>query len=127
MLRKVVPALVVMLFCVGITLGDEFACVIKKIDGNKLTLQKTKFDKAAKKVENDGDPIVGTVSDSTKFVKAKFDKDTKKMVDGDPLEGGLKNDVFTKIDAEKGLRCTVTIDDGKISKIAVAGGKKAAQ
>ena len=123
MLRKVVPACLVLVFCVGITLAEDINCTIKKIDGNKFTLQKTKFNKDTKKVENDGDAITGTVADTTKYVKGKFNKDTKKLEAGDPLEGGLKNDLFGKLDPDKGLRATVSITDGKISQIMVGGGK----
>jgi hypothetical protein len=58
-----------------------------------------------------------------------FDKDAKKMVDGDPVKDGLKNEMFTKIDEAKGLNATITTegdgDKARITKIRVGfGGKK---
>jgi hypothetical protein len=58
-----------------------------------------------------------------KIIKGKFDPDTKKAVDGDAIEKGLENELFSN---EKGVVATITTDDdGKVTKIRVQGKKKA--
>jgi hypothetical protein len=124
MFRKVLASLVVLVVCVGFSLADEIRGVITKIDGNKVTFHKVTFDKDTKKIDK-GEAQTLTVTDNCKFSKGKFNKDTKKLEAGDALEGGLKNEIFTKID-DKGVGATVTTTDGKITEIIVGGrgGKK---
>ena len=113
MLRKLVGAVLVMVFCVGFSLAEELRGVISKVDGKKITFseRKSKDDK--------GPEQVLTVADGVKVVKAKFNKETKKLEAGDALEGGLTNELFTKI-GEKGLFATVVTDnDKKITEIRV--------
>jgi hypothetical protein len=62
-----------------------------------------------------------------KVIKGKFNRDTKKAEDGDPLENGLKNEAFAKE-----ASVTITTNDGntEITKIRLSGrgrGKKDAQ
>ena len=60
-----------------------------------------------------------TAVDNVKVVKAK------KNEAGDAIENGLKAEIFTKIDAEKGVRALVITDDSKkITEIRVFAGKK---
>jgi hypothetical protein len=66
-----------------------------------------------------GDPKTMPVSDSVKVIYGKFNKDTKKMEEGDAIDGGLKNEMFSKIDAEKGVGAQITTDGGKITEIMV--------
>ena len=63
------------------------------------------------------------VADNVKVLKGVYDKDTKTVKAGDPIEGGLKSDTFTKIDAEKGVRATIITDadNKKITEIRVGG------
>jgi hypothetical protein len=125
MIRKLVAAAVLVTMCIGAALADEFRASITKVDGDKVTFVKIKFDKDTKKVEK-SDPVT-LPADGVKVVSGKFDKDTKKLVEGDAVEGGLKNKMFTEI-GEKGVGATITTDDGnkKITKIMVGGGKKKA-
>ena len=112
----------------GVAFADELSGTITKVDGNKITFQKTKKAKGKKgKAENDGDPITIEVAKDAKIIKGKFNQDTKKVEDGDPIEGGLTAEIF-KGAAEKAVNATITTsDDNKsVTKIRVQGGKKKA-
>jgi hypothetical protein len=121
MLRKVVPAMLVMLFCVGLVFAEDVRALITKVDGNKITYYENKG-----KGEKGTDAITVEATATIKVNKGKFNKDTKKLEAGDAVEGGLKADMFSKI-PEKGLPATITIEDKKATQIIVFGGKKAAQ
>jgi hypothetical protein len=120
MLRKIVCALFVLGLCVGLTFAEEFTAAITKVGDGKVTFAKTKFNKENKKFEK-GDEQTLPVADKVKVVKGKFNKETKKVEAGDEIENGLKNEMFSKIDSEKGVPATlVTDDDGKkITEIRV--------
>jgi hypothetical protein len=111
---------------VGFVMAEEWNGIITKVDGDKITFQKTK--KVNKKNENDGDPVTISVTKDAKIAKGMFDKETKKIVAGDAIEGGLKADVFTKA-SDKGVAARVTTDaDNKnVTQILVTGGKKKAK
>src|SRR4051812_10546091 len=96
MVRKVVSAVIMLTCCVGVALGEEIRGVITKVDGGKVTFAGGKFDKETKKFEKGPEQTL-PVADNVKVVKGKFNKDTKKLEAGDALEGGLKNDIFSKI------------------------------
>src|SRR5205085_1523428 len=97
----------------------EIRGVITKVEGGKVTFSAGKFDKETKKFER-GPAQTLPVADKLKVVKAKFNKETKKLEAGDPLEGGLKNSMFSKI-GEKGLPATIITDadNKKIIEIRV--------
>jgi hypothetical protein len=117
MLRKFVGAVLVMVFCVGFSLAEELGGVISKVDGKKVTFTERKSK------DEKGPEQVLTVADSVKVVKAKFNKETKKVEAGDALEGGLTNELLAKI-GEKGVRATIVTDaDKKITEIRVFAGK----
>lgn len=104
MFRKLVCAMFVMTVCIGLVAAEEFSAQITKVDGDKVTLQKTKKKAEGFGVEKDGDPVTLPVAKDAKITKAKFnfDKENKKVTwepDG-AVEGGLKNDLF-KIEAKK--------------------------
>jgi hypothetical protein len=119
MLRRLVGTLVVLALFVGITLAEEFSAAIMKVSDGKVTFAKTKFDKETKKFEKSPEQTL-PVADKVKVVKGKFNKETKKMEAGDPLDGGLKNEMFTKI-GEKGVFGTIVTDkdDKQITEIRV--------
>jgi hypothetical protein len=123
MLRKFVCAAVIVVMGLGVALADEFTAIITKVDGNKVTFQKAKFDPDTKKFDK-GPEMTLPVTADAKITKGKFNKDTKKLEAGDAIESGLKNDVFTKI-SEKGQFATITTDaDNKhITAIRTGGGK----
>src|SRR5262244_1115515 len=120
-MKKVVCAAVVAVLCVGVALAEEFTAVITKVEGGKVTFAKGKFNKETKKFEKEKEQTL-SVADKVKVVKGKFNKETKKLEAGDALEGGLKNEMFSKI-GEKGVFATITTDKDKITEIMVAGGK----
>ncbi len=122
MIRKLVSAVFVLSVTVGIAVGEEIRGVISKVDGNKVTFSSGKFNKETKKFEKGTEQTL-PVADDVKVLKiVKFDKETKKAETA-PLEGGLKNDVFSKI-GEKGVFATIVTDSDnkKITEIRVMGG-----
>jgi hypothetical protein len=123
MLRRIVSAAVVLGLCVGVAMAAEIRGVITKVSDGKVTFYSVKFDKDTKKVDK-GEEQTLPVADNVKVVKSKFNKDTKKTEPGEALEGGLKNEMFTKI-GEKGVGATIITDDAskKITEIRVGGGR----
>jgi hypothetical protein len=119
MLRKSVLAVFTLAICFGIAMAEDIRAVILKVDGDKVTFAPTKG--KGKK----GDEQTLPAASDIKVSKAKFNADAKKFEAGDAIEGGLKADVFSKIDAEKGLPATVVTDaDGKKITAIYVGGKK---
>jgi hypothetical protein len=121
---KVFCSLLVLVISVSVVLAEEIRGIITKVDGDKVTFVKGTFNKETKKFEK-GEPQTLPVADSVKVVKGKFNKETKKTEAGDPIEGGLKNDMFTKI-GEKGVFATIVTDadNKKITEIRVSAGFK---
>jgi hypothetical protein len=125
MIRKFVCAAAVLALVLGVALADEFGASISKISDGKITFAKTKFNKDTKKFEK-GDEMTLPVAADVKVTKGKFNKETKKFEAGDPLDGGLKNEMFSKI-GEKGVGATIVTDadNKKITEIRVFSfGKK---
>jgi hypothetical protein len=117
-----------MTIAIGFVAADEFTAVIVKVDGDKVTYQKFKKGEKGKKGEKDGDPVTLPAAKDAKITKGKFDFKEKKFEAGDPIEGGLKADIFKNATAEKGVfsRITTSDDNKKITAIATFqfGGKK---
>jgi hypothetical protein len=128
MIRKLVCAMFVMVVAIGFAFADEFNATITKVDGNKITYQKYKKAKKGAKGEKDGDPVTIEVASDAKVTKGMFDKDAKKFVAGDAIEGGLKADIFAKATEEKGVaaRIVTDADNKKVTAIMTVGGKKKA-
>jgi hypothetical protein len=125
MLRKLIGTMVVMLVAIGFVTAEDWTGVITKVDGNKITFQKTK--KVNKKAENDGDAVTLEAAKDVKVNKGMAKKGQIEV--GDAIEGGLKNEMFSKIGG-KGLPARVTTSDDNKSITAVvvtAPKKKAAQ
>jgi len=120
MLRKMLSAMFVMTLAVGFVAAADFNATITAVKDGKVTYQKMK------KGEKDGDPVTITVD--VKATIAKADGFGKKAKVGDKIEGGLKNEIFTKI-SEKGIPSRLTTEGegakAKVTQILVFG-KKAA-
>jgi hypothetical protein len=116
-MRKIAAACTILLFAFGVAMAEEFRASITKIDGNKITVSKTKFNKDTKKLEK-GEEMTLTLVDSVKVAKGKFNKDAKKLEAGDALEGGLKNEAFSKLPVSATI---VTNNDGKVTEIITGG------
>jgi hypothetical protein len=127
MLKRVAAVAVMCMVCCTLVFAEEFTVSISKVADGKVTFAKTKFNKDTKKVEK-GEDMTLPVDDKVKVVTAKFNKDTKKFEAGDDVKDGLKNEMFTKIDAEKGVRATIITDadNKKITEIRVMKGGKGA-
>jgi hypothetical protein len=124
-MRKFVCAAVVAVCAVSVAMSDEYFAVIKKIDGDKVTIIK------GKKKGTAGEELTLTLAKDAKINKGKFDADTKKLVAGDAIEGGTKglSEMVEKA-GEKGVAAMIITDaDNKnITEIRVGkkGKKKAA-
>jgi hypothetical protein len=117
MLRKLACVGIVMTFCLGICLADEFNAVITKIDGKNVTFHKVKF--ADKKFEK-GEEMTMPASGKVKVAKGMFNKDTKKFEVGDEIAGGLKAEPLANI-GEKGVLAHIVTDadNKKITQINI--------
>jgi len=104
-MRRFLIAAPIILICFGVALGEEFRGLIKKVDGDKITVMKGK--------KSDAKEVVLTVVENVKVVKGVPNKETKKLDAGDPIQNGLKNEMFSK-----DVRATIiTNDDGKVTEI----------
>ena len=112
-MRHVIAGITVLLVSFGVASADEFFATIKKVDGNKVTLNKGK---KGEKVED----TTLTASEGVKVVKGKYNKDTKKAEAGEAIEGGLKSDALVKGNVRA---VVVTNDAGQITEIRVVGGR----
>ena len=119
MFRSLVAAVLVLVLGVSVGLAAEISAVITKIADGKVTFAESKG-----KGEKGPEQTLPIAADA-KIMSAKFDKDTKKVVAGDALKDGLKNEMFSKI-GEKGVGATIVTDadNKKITEIRVGGGKK---
>jgi len=128
MFRKLVGALFVMAVVIGFSFAEEFGATITKVDGNKITYQKYKKKQKGEKVaEKDGDPVTIEVAKDAKIVKGTVMKGKAEV--GDPIEGGLKSETFTKA-GDKGIPVRITTDDDKkvaTQILVITPKKKAAQ
>jgi len=124
MIRKLLCSMVVMVVCIGFVMAEEWNGLITKVDGTKITFQKTK--KVNKKNENDGDPVTIEAAKDVKVNNGTVKKGVATV--GDAIEGGLKNDMFTKIGA-KGIaaRLTTSDDNKSVTQVLIVAKKKAAQ
>jgi len=129
-MKRFVLASVCVFALVGVVLAEEFNVTITGLEtkDGKTTVS---YLKKGKKGE---DPTKGSavLAEKAKVVKGMFNKDDKKFVAGDAIEGGIKSDTFKDVSADKGVGARITIaddgaDKGKITQIMVTGkgGKKA--
>ncbi len=125
MLRKVVAASVILVLFGGVVFADEFFAIITKVEGNKVSFYK--MEGKGKEAKKTGDEVTMPVSKEAKIVRAKFNKETKSIETGDPLDGGLKHKMFTDINPDKGRRAMIVTEGKKITEIRVFGGGKKKQ
>ncbi|MBI3406949.1 MAG: hypothetical protein HY040_01150 [Planctomycetes bacterium] len=114
-MRKITAAVVMLFVSFSLATADEFGALIKKVDGNKLTVIK-----GQKKGEK-GEEATLTVAESVKVVKGKFIKEDRKVEAGDAIENGLKNEMFSKGDVRARI---ITNDAGNVTEIRVLEMKK---
>jgi hypothetical protein len=94
-----------------VSLADEIRAIITKVNGDQVTF-------AESKGKGEKGPEKTMSAAGAKVVTAKFNKETKKLEAGDPLEGGLKNEYFSNI-GEKGKFATIVTTGDKITEIRV--------
>jgi hypothetical protein len=105
-------AVVVTLAAFGATPAEEIPVYIHKIEGGRVTYTRS----AKKGVVNE--PMTLPVVANPRVTQAKFDPETKKILAGEPIDGGLRNEVFTNFPA-KGLRAYLVIDEGNRSVVEI--------
>src|SRR5262245_45269218 len=105
-MRKMLFGVTVFLLSVGVVLAAEFNCTIIKVDGSKVTVKKGK--------KGEEKEYTYTAAKDVKVNKGTFDAKAKKLEIGDAIDGGLKNELFTKI-GEKGVGARV-ITEGEGDK-----------
>jgi hypothetical protein len=117
MIHKLVCAMFVLAVSIGLVTAEEFRCTVKKVDGKNVTFAKFNFKDKDKKVEEMTLPVAKGV----KVNKGTRDFKAKKTEVGDAIEGGLKNEMFSKIDEKKGLfvQITTSEDNKTITDIVV--------
>jgi hypothetical protein len=97
-------------------LSEEFRAVLTKVADGKVTFTRTTAGKDPRK----GDEQTLPIADDVKVVKGKLDKDTNEVEAGEPIAGGLKNEMFTRM-ADRGLKASLVTDaeNKKIAEIYV--------
>jgi hypothetical protein len=119
MVRKMLCAMFVMTVAVGFAIADDFNATITAVKDGKVTYQKMQ------KGEKVGEPV--TVAVDLKATIAKADGFGKNAKVGDKIEGGLRNEMFTKI-GQKGIPTRLTTEGegakAKLTQILVYSGKK---
>jgi hypothetical protein len=111
-MKKFALAMVCTLTFVGFVTADDFFAAITKVEGSKVTFMKGK--KGEDKKEGTAE-----LTKDVKVMTGVFDKDAGdfKMKAGDPIEGGMKNKMFTDI-GEKGVFAQITTNaKGQITQV----------
>ena len=103
-MRRFVCAVVVALATFSVVMADEFTGFITKVEDGKVTYNKFDF-KEKKKDDSKTLPAAKDV----KVVNGKFNKEDFKIEAGDKIDGGLKNEMFSKI-GDKGLFAFIVTD-----------------
>ena len=116
-MRLIATAVTLAVFCFGVANAEEFMCKICKVDGSKITVNKS-TDK-----EKSADVIL-TATDAVKVCKAKKDEKTNKIEAGDAIKEGLKCDCLVKAEKEAVSALVITNADGGITEIRVCEPKK---
>jgi hypothetical protein len=117
-MRKFVCAAVVTVFAFGVAMGDEFVARISKIDDGKVTFTKVK---KGEKFDEQTLPLAKTA----KLVKGKFNKETKTIEAGDPLDKEAVTKLMDKAGEKGAFAFIVTdADNKKITEIRFFGKKK---
>jgi hypothetical protein len=108
--RSFVAALVLALTAVGFAAADEFQAIITKVQDGRVTFNRVKGRDEEGKTQYDAAKTLPTTKD-VKVVKARYDTEARKMVNGDPLAGGLKHDAFKDLgtDKKKGVGVLATL------------------
>jgi hypothetical protein len=100
-------------------LSEEFRAVITRVADGQVTFTRTTASKDPRKGDK-GDEQTLPLADHVKVAKGKVDKDTNEVEAGEPIAGGLKNEMFTRI-ADKGIKADLVTDseNKKIAEIYV--------
>jgi len=113
-MRKFVCAVVCTFALVGFVVAEEFPAFITGFEtkDGKTTVNYIK----GKKKGEEGTKASTVMAKDCKVVKGTYDKDNKKWVVGDAIEGGIKADMFKDVSTEKGVNGVLTVADDGASK-----------
>jgi hypothetical protein len=115
-MKRFAGAAVILCLTVGVVAAEEVLTVyITKVEGNKITFQKTKAPT---------EPMTLEVSRDVKIGMGRLNKDTKKVEIDTPLEEGLSNGVFAS--GKTPARVTINNNKDRVLSIAVFKSKKKA-
>lgn len=117
MIRKALFASVVLGISFGVATAEEFFGAIKKVEDGKIAF-------VTRKKGEKGEEKTFSLAKSVKVVKAKFNKEEKKVEAGEELEGGLKNKRFEEIGKFGVGAQIITNGDGVVTEIRVFEFKK---
>jgi hypothetical protein len=121
MYRRFVAALVLALTVGGFAAADEFQAIITKVQDGSVTYKRVKGRNEEGRTEYDAEKTLRHMKD-VPVVKARWDKEARKLVNGDPLEGGLKHDAFTSLGTDEdveGVFATLITDAGNKNITAI--------
>jgi hypothetical protein len=129
MFARFAGACILIILGLGPVVAEEFGAMITRVEGNKVTFHKTQFKKGEKPRKG---KAVTLSARNAKVYKAKIqfnkEKKTIEILAGEPLEGGLKHEVFTELTGKASIaaRITTAKDNKSITRILVlkSGGKK---
>ena len=120
-MRMLIASCALFVFGLGTVAAEDFFGVITKIetkDGNTMI-------SGRKGKKSDVKEFTLNVATGVKVNYAgKLDKETKKFEVNDPIEDGLKNDMFKNISAEKPLFAYISTDKDNHVVSIVTGSKK---
>ncbi|HZT82224.1 MAG TPA: hypothetical protein VFA26_18495 [Gemmataceae bacterium] len=108
MIRRFAAALVMLVICGAVLIAAEIRGQVVSIKDNEITVNvfKKKGEEPEKKTYK--------IAKDAKFFKGKFDRDAKKVVEGDKIDLS---------DIKEKARVTLTVEDDKVTKILVFQGK----
>jgi hypothetical protein len=120
-MRMLIAICALAVFGLGAVVAEDFVGIITKIEtkDGKTTISGKKGNK------KDTTEFTLNVAAGVKVNYAgKYDKEAKKFAVDDPIEEGLKNDIFKKVSVEKPLFASISTDkDDNVTSI-VTGTKK---
>src|SRR5262249_55247856 len=93
-------------------LSEEFRAVITRVADGEVTFTRAIACKDARKGEEQTLPV----ADKVKVARGKVDRETNEVEAGEPIAGGLKNELFTRM-ADKGVMADL-VTDSENKKIA---------
>src|SRR5262249_32051713 len=95
-----------------VDLSEEFRATLTKVADGKVTFVKS--------AANRGDEQTLPVADNVQVFRGRLGRDTKEVEAGDPIDRGLRNEMFARI-PDRGIRVSMLTDteNKKVAEIYV--------